>query len=87
MPGWKPHLGELVPMEIVLKIDPQKCQLNFLQRLELVGKIQEEVEQIPEVGSSLSALMFAPRLPKPEDYKTGRGIGGAGATGHRQAAI
>ena len=71
------HLGELVPMEIVLKIDPQTCKLNFLERLELVGKIQEEVEQIPEVGSSLSALMFAPRLPRREDYKASRGITGA----------
>ena len=64
-------------MEIVLKIDPKTCQLNFLEKLELVGKIQEEVEKIPEVGSSLSALMFAPRLPRPEDYKTGAASPGA----------
>lgn len=71
------HLGELVPMEIVLKIDPEECPLNFLQRLELVGRVQKELETIPEVGSALSATMFAPRLPQKEDFKRGRGLVGA----------
>lgn len=70
------NLGELVPMEVVLKVsrDPKVCKLNFLERMELVARVQKQLEQVPQVGSSLSAVTFAPRLPRPEDYKRKGGI-------------
>lgn len=71
------NLGELVPMEIVLKIDPEKSKLTFLERMELVERIQRRVEQVDNVGSALSAVTFAPHLPRPEDYQRPGGIGGA----------
>ncbi|HWB00884.1 MAG TPA: MMPL family transporter [Pirellulales bacterium] len=72
------NLGDLVPMEIVIKMDrdPAKCPLTFVQRLELVERIQERVESIADVGSALSAVTFAPGMPKPEDYRSGGGISG-----------
>jgi len=60
------HLGELIPMEVVINIDTdrEKCSLNFLQRMQLVEKVQKQIESIDEVGSSLSTVTFAPDLPK-----------------------
>ncbi|HEY5315009.1 MAG TPA: MMPL family transporter, partial [Pirellulales bacterium] len=72
------HLGPLVPMEVVLKIDPRVCRLNMLERIELVQKVQQHVEQLDVVGSALSAATFAPRLPEEKDFKrSSRGIFGA----------
>ncbi|MBS0210709.1 MAG: MMPL family transporter [Planctomycetes bacterium] len=73
------HLGELVPMEIVVKLsrDPQVCPLTFLERLELIEKIEDRVTKMPQVGSALSALTFSRDLPKKEDYKSSSGLGGA----------
>lgn len=70
------NLGELVPLEVVVKMnqDPGLCPLNFLERMELVGRIQQQIQTVPEVGSSLSAVTFAPRLPRPEDYRRKSGI-------------
>ncbi len=70
------NLGDLVPMEIVLKIDPEKSQLTFLERMELVEKVQNRLREIPEVGGVLSAITFAPKLPRPEDYKRSSGFSG-----------
>ncbi len=74
------HLGNLIPMEVVINVDPLTSRLNFLERMELVQRVQEEVETIPEVGKSLSAATFSanlgpaeqPDAPKP---KKRRGIG------------
>ncbi|HEX4150283.1 MAG TPA: MMPL family transporter [Pirellulales bacterium] len=63
------HLGPLVPMEVVLKIDPSTCPLNLLERIELVQKVQKQVEQLDEVGNALSAATFAPHLPELKDFK------------------
>src|SRR6202040_3332378 len=58
--GWlEDHLGPLVPMEIVVRIDEKDCSLNFLERMELVQRIQQKVEGLKDVGSSLSAVTFA----------------------------
>ena len=51
------HLGPLVPMEILVRID-EKCPLNFLERMELVDEIQREIGALGEVGSSLSTVTF-----------------------------
>lgn len=70
------HLGDLVPMEVVLKVDPEKCKLDFLERMELVENVQKRLEEIPEVGGVLSAITFAPKLPRPEDYRRSKGTAG-----------
>ncbi|MEX2118382.1 MAG: MMPL family transporter [Pirellulales bacterium] len=70
------HLGELVPMEIVLVVDPDKSELNFLERMELVRAVQHKAQNIPGVGSALSAVTFAPPLPRPEDYRARSGVTG-----------
>jgi len=61
------NLGPLIPMEIVINIDPTKSGLSFLERMELVDRVQKSLtpDHIPEVGSSLSAVTFASSL-KPE---------------------
>jgi predicted RND superfamily exporter protein len=58
------NLGALVPMEVVIHIDPQVSKLNFLERMELIAEIQKRVESVNEVKSSLSAVKFAPKLPE-----------------------
>jgi predicted RND superfamily exporter protein len=63
------NLGDLVPMEVILKIDPNKCQLDFLEKMELVERIQQKLEETEEVGGVLTAVTFSPHLPRPEEYK------------------
>ena len=55
------HLGPLVPMELLVRID-DACPLTFLERMELVDEIQREIGQLDEVGSSLSAVTFGRSL-------------------------
>ncbi|MFM7520178.1 MAG: MMPL family transporter, partial [Planctomycetota bacterium] len=55
------RLGPLVPMEILVRIDDD-CDLNFLERMELVGDIQREIAGLDEVGSSLSTVTFGRSL-------------------------
>ena len=60
------HLGPLVPMEIVVRLDEKTCNLTFLDRMQLVQRIQRKVETLKDVGSSLSAATFAGDLgPEP----------------------
>jgi uncharacterized protein len=55
------HLGPLVPMEILVRIDDD-CPLTFLERMELVDEIQREIGSLGEVGSSLSTVTFGRSL-------------------------
>ncbi len=55
-------LGPLVPMEVVVKIDNTRCKLSFLERMELIKRIQENMQDIPDIGSTMSAVTFAPSL-------------------------
>lgn len=63
------HLGDLVPMEVILKIDTEHCSLDFLERMELVEQVQQRLEATSEVGGVLSAVTFAPHLPRAEEFK------------------
>ncbi len=69
-------LGPLVPMEILVRCDQQSCDLNFLERMELVGRIQREIGVLDEVGSSLSTVTFGRSLDSGDG---GDGLGGAAA--------
>ena len=65
-------LGPLVPMEILIRCDQEQCDLNFLERMELVDEIQREIGDLDEVGSSLSTVTFGRSLDV-----GGSGLGGA----------
>lgn len=68
------HIGPLVPMEVVLRFD-ETCNLDLTDRLELLRRVHERVEQLPEVGGALSAVTFSP--PPPEINGPSRGVAGA----------
>ena len=69
------HLGNLVPMEVVLTIPPERrrsaeeraeadgeqYRMTMLERLELLRKIQARMEQLPEISRVLSVATFAPK--------------------------
>jgi predicted RND superfamily exporter protein len=85
------HLGKLVPIELVVRVDDgatlpateqlksaasrditkELLQLNFLERLEIAGRVQHVVEEEfgetgqQIVGNGMSAATFAPPLPEP----------------------
>ncbi|MFM1903375.1 MAG: hypothetical protein RLZZ440_1275 [Planctomycetota bacterium] len=69
------HLGPLVPMEILVRIDDEACDLDFRERMELVEKIQQKIAGLPEVGSSLSTVTFSRGLDVPESNGVGRLFG------------
>jgi predicted RND superfamily exporter protein len=58
------HLGPLVPMEVVLRVDKSKCDLDLFGQMQLVSKIQERVVKLDEVGSALAATTFARPMPE-----------------------
>ncbi|HVU89923.1 MAG TPA: MMPL family transporter [Pirellulales bacterium] len=60
------HLGGLVPTEVVLVFDNHTNKLSFLERLELVDRIQQHLQSLPEVSSTMSAATFTPPLPENE---------------------
>lgn len=66
------HLGPLVPVEVVIRFDDEKCKLDFAQRMRIARDIEEGVEvELEEVGEALSAATFAP-LPGQTTFKRGR---------------
>ncbi|MDY0165130.1 MAG: MMPL family transporter [Thermoguttaceae bacterium] len=64
------HLGPLVPMELVLRVDNQKCQLNMVERMRLAQHIEHTLEELPDIGGALSAATFAPDIT-PDRAKRG----------------
>jgi uncharacterized membrane protein YdfJ with MMPL/SSD domain len=59
--GWlEDHLGPLVPMEVVIKVDNAKNAagkrpVSFLERMRLTQRVEAAVEGLDEVGGALSA--------------------------------
>jgi predicted RND superfamily exporter protein len=69
------NLGPLVPMEVVLKFDNEKCKLNMLDRMRLAQQVDDVIEaKLDAVGGALSAATFAPDL-RP-DRRRASGFGG-----------
>ncbi len=64
------HLGPLVPMEVVLRVDNEKCQLNMVERMRLAQHIERTLEKLPDIGGALSAATFAPDV-SPDKTKAG----------------
>ncbi|OHB72978.1 MAG: hypothetical protein A2V70_15345 [Planctomycetes bacterium RBG_13_63_9] len=59
------HLGPLVPMEVVLRVDNTKCRLNMVQRMRMARDVEDAIEtQLDDVGGALSAATFAPMIGK-----------------------
>ena len=55
------NLGPLVPMEVIIRMD-KRADMTFLDRMELIDRVQTELEKIPHVGNTMSAVTFAPSL-------------------------
>ncbi len=64
------QIGPLVPMEIVIHVDNQKCKLSMVDRMRLAQNVELAVEQLPDVGGGLSAATFAPGIA-PDMRKSG----------------
>jgi uncharacterized protein len=54
-------LGPLVPMEVVVRIE-DKNGMSFLEKMQLIRRIQDAMQDIPDIGSTMSATTFAPSL-------------------------
>ena len=70
------HIGPLVPMEVVVKIDNEKCKLNMVKRIRMVRDLEKVIETKlkDDVGGSLSLATFAPdvgRTPKTAKRRLG----------------
>jgi predicted RND superfamily exporter protein len=75
------HLGNLVPMEVVVAVAPsalrsgeeqaevigQPYRMNTLERVELVRQLQQRIQRLPDVGKALSVATFTPEPPESED--------------------
>jgi predicted RND superfamily exporter protein len=61
------NMGDLVPMEVVLRID-EDCPLNTLERMELVAEVQQSIESLSDVSSAISVVNFASELPSRKNW-------------------
>ena len=79
------HIGPLVPMEVLLTVDNEKCDMSFLNRMRLAKEIETLIETKLEkdVGGALSAATFAPDLA----VKQGRGIFGKAQWAANEGAL
>lgn len=71
--GWlEDNLGPLVPMEVVLKFDNEKCDLTTLERMRLAYLVERQIEEkLDAVGGALSAATIAPDLRRPRRRRGG----------------
>jgi hypothetical protein len=58
------HLGPLVPVEVVLRVDSERCSLDLLGQMRLVREVQRKIEHVDEVGSAMAATTFARAMPQ-----------------------
>lgn len=58
------NLGPLIPVEVVLTFDRRECELDLMQRFELLRRVQHEIEEMERVGGVISATTFAPPIPR-----------------------
>ncbi len=64
------HLGPLVPMEVVIKVDNEKCKLSLVDRMRLAQRVEKRMEGLDAVGGALSAATFGPDI-RPSRRKVG----------------
>lgn len=58
------HIGPLVPIEVVLVL-PYEGPENTLDRLQLVKRVGQTMEEVDGVDRAISAVTFLPPLPPP----------------------
>jgi predicted RND superfamily exporter protein len=70
------RLGPLVPMEIVVKFNNEKCKFNTLERLRLIEDIDKELRLrlAKDIGGVISAETMMPVIPRFEGRKSARQI-------------
>ncbi|NMC22100.1 MAG: MMPL family transporter [Thermogutta sp.] len=56
-------LGPLVPMEVVLRIDKDGCNMDLLEQIKLVHTVQAAIDRLPDVGSAVAVPTFARSIP------------------------
>lgn len=57
------NLGPLVPMEVVLRFDPEN-ELTSWEQMQLVKSVEEAIKQTTAVNATLSVATFEPNLPR-----------------------
>lgn len=57
------HLGPMVPMEVVLRLDNQTCKLDLIERVDLVDRVGREIERLDKVDGAMSVAVFTPQIP------------------------
>ncbi len=62
------HVGPLVPIEIVVCFE-QECELDALQRVEVLGRIHQSLKDFDLYEGAASAATFTPPIPRPS-YRT-----------------
>ncbi len=55
------NLGPLVPMEVIVKVQ-NDCKLSMAERMQMIRQIQDAMQDIPDIGNTMSATTFAPSL-------------------------
>lgn len=58
------HLGPLVPMEVVIRVDRDQSKLDLLEQMRLVSQVQHSIEELDAVGSVLAAPTFTRDVPQ-----------------------
>ena len=71
------RLGGLVPTEVILRFDNHTNRMSFLERLQLVDRIERHLATLPQVTSTMSAATFTPPLPDEPSTRPTRTPGGA----------
>ncbi|NLE37516.1 MAG: MMPL family transporter, partial [Pirellulaceae bacterium] len=57
------HLGPLMPMEVVVRVD-KDSNMTFAQQMRLARDVESAIETLEPVGGAISAATFAPDLGK-----------------------
>ncbi len=62
------RLAGIIPIDVVVRFDREsQQQLKFLQRRDLVEKIQTDMEKLPDVSGSMSLVDFLPIVEAPSE--------------------
>ncbi len=67
-------LGPLVPMEVVVYLDGRGTNMNLVERVELIDRVQAAIQSIDNVGSVMSAATFSPAFSPPKRTTGLRGV-------------
>ncbi|MBS0260436.1 MAG: MMPL family transporter [Planctomycetes bacterium] len=67
------RMSGIIPVDVIVRFDRESQQATkFLQRRDLVQRIQSEMEQIPDISGSLSLVDFLPTVADPGEQSSTR---------------